>query len=66
MKLKKYAAVAAALLAIGAASCSKDGDLIYTNGADDLTANGTEKAIVLDKDHLSARRSPCTGTTTAT
>ena len=54
MKLKKYAAVAAALLAIGAASCSKDGDLIYTNGADDLTANGTEKAIVLDKDHLSA------------
>lgn len=54
MKLKKYAAAAAALLAIGAASCSKDGDLIYTNGADDLTANGTEKAIVLDKDHLSA------------
>ncbi len=36
------------------ASCSKDGDTIYTTGVDNATLEGTSHDIVLDKDHLSA------------
>lgn len=53
MKFNKTAAMAlAGLLAL--ASCSKDGDTIYTPGADSATLEGTSTDIVLDKDRLSA------------
>jgi len=55
MKAIKYAAIAlAVLISAGSTSCSKDGDLIYTSGGDDIAVDGTHESIVLDKNHLSA------------
>lgn len=52
----KAQTLAAVLLAasMAVASCSKDGDIIYTTGADEAVLDGTNKDIVLDKDHLDA------------
>lgn len=40
--------------AVALASCSKDGDTIYTSGADSAAVEGTSENIVLDKDNLGA------------
>lgn len=53
MKTNKTAALLLAGL-VCLASCSKDGDIIYTSGPDDATIEGTSTDIVLDKDNLGA------------
>ena len=53
MSFNKYiAAAATAAVLLGAYSCDKDGDMIYTDGPDKAEVSGVASEIVLDKDHL--------------
>lgn len=53
MNFNKYIAVAGlAAMLLGAQSCDKDGDTIYTDGPDRTEISGVASDIVLDKDHL--------------
>lgn len=53
MNFNKYIAAAGlALMLLGAQSCEKDGDTIYTDGPDRAEISGVASDIVLDKDHL--------------
>lgn len=40
--------------ALALTSCSKDGDIIYTDGAQNAEVEGTDTDIILDKDNLDA------------
>ena len=52
MSFNKYiAAAATAAVLLGAYSCDKDGDMIYTDGPDKAEVSGVASEIVLDKDH---------------
>lgn len=53
MNFNKYIAAAGlAAMLLGAQSCDKDGDTIYTDGPDRAEISGVASDIVLDKDHL--------------
>lgn len=53
MNFNKYIAAAGlAAMLLGAQSCDKDGDTIYTDGPDRTEISGVASDIVLDKDHL--------------
>ncbi len=56
MKINKFAAMLCLVSALssGIASCSKDGDTIYTSGAPETTIEGTNSDIVLDSENLGA------------
>ncbi|MDE6464211.1 MAG: DUF5114 domain-containing protein [Muribaculaceae bacterium] len=51
---KTAAAVCLAALALAATGCDKDGDTIYTDGADKAELNSPASEIVLSKDNLQA------------
>jgi hypothetical protein len=53
MKVYQYISVAAlALMSACMTSCDTDGDIIYTAGGDELSLDGTQQDIVLDKNNL--------------
>lgn len=54
MKTTYLAAFAAAAIAFGTVSCNKDGDTIYTPGAEAGTVEGNGTDIVLDHERLGA------------
>ncbi len=53
MKVYQYISVAAlALMSACMTACDTDGDIIYTAGGDELSLDGTQQDIVLDKNNL--------------
>jgi hypothetical protein len=55
MKVYQYISVMAlSLMTACMTSCNNDGDLIYTTGGVDLSLDGTQQDIVLDKNNLNA------------